>query len=187
MSATTELPMYFRSDKWVDWFLDHDPTADDLHTAFARVGRVEAVGLLVDLFNEGVFLFNSTALAAVVGDVWSMSEFPDTHLEHDAWRAMFDAAGYTEDGVITDRPSESVRLWRGSVAERRDDWSWTDNRDVAARYASGDWYRRPTGTVWTALVEPSRLLARNTGRGEHEYVVDARGLAIVDDTKPGPR
>ena len=98
----------------------------------------------------------------------------------DTWRDLFELAGYTEDGKPAERPAEPLTLYRGSVPERKALWSWTDNREVAARYASGNYYRRPSGILWVATVDPWRLLARNTDRSEYEYVVDTEGLVIVE-------
>ncbi|GLY38299.1 hypothetical protein Amsp01_043230 [Amycolatopsis sp. NBRC 101858] len=69
-------------------------------------------------------------------------------------------------------------MYRGSVADRRADWSWTDSRDVARTYAAGGFGGRLPGAIWTAMVEPERLLARHTDRDEFEYVVDTAGLVI---------
>jgi len=60
---------------------------------------------------------------------------------------------------------------------------------VATGYAQGTRARRPTGTVWQALVEPWRLLARNEGpdnRDEAEYVVDTDGLDVLEH-RPHPQ
>ncbi|MEV5718180.1 hypothetical protein AB0L41_30200 [Amycolatopsis mediterranei] len=64
------------------------------------------------------------------------------------------------------------------MADRRDSWSWTDSRDVARTYAAGGFGGRRPGAIWTALVDPDRLLARNRDRDEFEYVVDTTGLTI---------
>jgi len=37
--------------------------------------------------------------------------------------------------------------------------------------------------VWEAVVEPWRLLARNTERDDHEYVVDTDGLDVTASRK----
>lgn len=64
------------------------------------------------------------------------------------------------------------------MADRRDDWSWTDCRNVARTYAAGGFGGRLPGAIWTATVAPDRLLARNRDRDEFEYVVDTTGLTI---------
>ncbi|WP_143086266.1 hypothetical protein [Amycolatopsis saalfeldensis] len=49
---------------------------------------------------------------------------------------------------------------------------------TARAYAVDGVRGRPSGAIWTALVEPDRLLARNRDRDEFEYVVDTAGLTI---------
>lgn len=174
-------------DEMLEWLLGREaPLNDDLlGTALSRVGRNNGPWLLGSLWADG-WLTEGLA-AGVVGPAWSAAEFPDRLLDHDEWRSLFALGGYTVDGQRADRPLEPITLWRGSVEERRADWSWTDSREVAERYASGR-YGRPVGVVWRAVVEPHRLLARNTDRQESEYVVDTEGLVIerCPDTTPAP-
>jgi hypothetical protein len=92
-------------------------------------------------------LVTAAELAMVIGDVSSSAEYPDAYLEHETWCGLFTIAGYTVDGVPTERAATSVTLYRGSVSEQRADWSWTDSLEVASRYASGEHYHRPHGTV----------------------------------------
>jgi hypothetical protein len=172
------VPFVFTVEEMVEHFsVTGEPTPDELYTACCRVGRIPAVALLVDLLHEG--FLTPEAATARVAEAWSDSEYPDSHADHDVWRRLFALAGYTVDGSRAERPTGALTLWRGSVIERRADWSWTDNREVAERYADPTHYRRPEGVVWQATVEPWRLLARNTGRNEHEYVVDTKGLTIT--------
>lgn len=177
--TTSDERVMLTSEEWLEHFLDHDLDRDSLMTALVRVGRVPAVGLLADLAAEG--MLTAELAAEFVGPAWSMSEYPDTHLDHDTWRGLFSLSGYTVDGVPAERPTEPLVLWRGSVPERKSDWSWTDNREVAARYAGGDHYHRPKGIVWRAVVDPHRLLCCNLEREEREYVVDTEGLTIKVD------
>ncbi|WP_331727191.1 hypothetical protein OG871_39680 (plasmid) [Kitasatospora sp. NBC_00374] len=93
---------------------------------------------------------------------------------------MFRAAGYTADGVPAQLPSAPVELWRGSVPERRRDWSWTASLAVAQGYAAGTAAVRPAGKLYRTVAPPSALLAYNSGREEDEYVVDTRGLRISE-------
>lgn len=174
------VPLVFTVEAMVEHFADQgEPGVEQLGEALGRLGRNDGPALLFDLHNEG--LLSADAAAAHTGTAWSMAEYPDAYLDHESWRWLFSHAGYTHDGKRSDRPAEAVRLYRGSVPERRADWSWTDRRDVAERYAAGGLGGRPAGQVWTALVEPWRLLCRNDdtdGRNEAEYVVDTDGLQI---------
>jgi hypothetical protein len=121
-------------------------------------------------------------LAATVGSVWSLAEFPDQCLEREQWLELFQSASFTVDGQRAPRPKEPLTLWRGSVAERRSDWSWTVDRKVAKRYAGGTMFGRPNGEVWQVTAPPEALLAANLGpdgRKESEYIVNTDGLDIV--------
>lgn len=152
-----------------------------LDQARSRIGRNHGPELLWCLHLER--LLDPDVAAAHVGEVWCMAEYPDVYLDHDAWRLLFEMAGYTRDGVRVDRPAEPLTLYRGSVRQRRADWSWTDRLEVAERFAAGGIGGRPAGVVWRAVVEPWRLFARiddEDGRNESEYVVDTQGLVIVE-------
>ncbi|OXM50265.1 hypothetical protein CFP71_27925 [Amycolatopsis thailandensis] len=149
---------------------------EELDLALGRVGRVDGPVLVSGLQVRS--LITDTQLTAVLGRVWSMAEYPDRALGHARWRELFAKAGYAADGRPESRPDTTLRLYRGSVERRRTDWSWTDSLDVARDYALSGIRGRPRGTIWTALVDPAMLLARNTGRDEKEYIVDTSGLAI---------
>lgn len=182
MMTSMSVPYVFTVEELFEHFVEEGPPdVEQLGTARFRIDRNHGPALLADLHNEG--LLDPDVAAAHVGVVWSMAEYPDAYLDHEAWRWLFALAGYTHNGVRTARPSGALTLYRGSVPERRGDWSWTDNIDVARRYAAGGLGGRPAGRVWRAEVDPRRLLARNDeedGRAEAEYVVDTDGQTIVE-------
>ncbi|MFI6030713.1 hypothetical protein [Amycolatopsis magusensis] len=149
---------------------------DELAVALMRISGDDGPVLLDALYQHR--LVSDQVLSCFVGLAWAGAEFPDRVLGRDRWRELFAAAGYTEDGLRVPRPTAPQRLYRGAVADRRADWSWTESRAVARTYAAGGFGGRLPGAIWTALVEPERLLARNTDRDECEYVVDTAGLAI---------
>lgn len=141
--------------------------------------RLDGPALLHTAWSSGAI--DAHVLAVHVGRVWSMAEYPDAALGHPVWRRLFAAAGYTADGRPARPPAGPVELWRGSVPERRTDWSWTARRAVAEGYATGTGARRPTtGRLYRVLAPPPALLAHNTGRGEDEYVLDTHGLALTE-------
>ncbi|GGX40935.1 hypothetical protein [Streptomyces noursei] len=142
-------------------------------------GRLDGPALLFDAwFGKTI---DAGTLAAHVGRVWNMAEYPDAALDRPAWRQLFAMAGFTADGRPAERPADPVELWRGSVPERRDDWSWSTRRAVAEGYATGTGARRPTtGRLYHVVAPPSALLAHNTGRDEDEYVLDTDGLSITE-------
>lgn len=153
-------------------------TAGDLSAQILRAGRINGPALLFDAWYSDQI--TPGTLAALIGDVWSMAEYPDRALDRETWVEMFQAAGYTADGKPAEKPTEPIRLWRGSTPARRRLMSWTTDRAVAAKFAAGI-RGRAVGRVWTITCPPAALLAANTGRGESEYVVDTRGLAITED------
>ncbi len=184
MMPGVQVPHVFTVEELVEHFVEAGgPTAEQLGEALLRLDRNLGPGLLADLEAEG--LLKANVAAAHVGSVWSMAEYPDRHLDRESWRALFSLAGYTVNGTPAGWPTEALTLYRGSVPDRRADWSWTDKLEVATRYATGGIGYRPThGKVWQAEVEPHRLLARNddaAGRNESEYVVDTEDLVIIEN------
>ncbi|MFF7763115.1 hypothetical protein [Streptomyces griseorubiginosus] len=152
-------------------------TKDELATLISRAGRCYAPEFVAVAYVSGKV--TTETLVAFVGAAWSESEYPDRELHHDTWRRLFYAAGFTVDGHPAERPAEPLTLYRGSVPERRTDWSWTRNRAVAERFAAGIHGRRE-GLIWVCQVPPARMLAINTERDEDEVVVDTRGLRICE-------
>lgn len=180
---TGQLPMITDVDEAIRRYCEADPLdPDDLHTALVRVGRNPAVQLLGELLIAGKV--TERAAARVAASVWCGAHDPQGGLDEETWLELFELAGYTVDGVPAARPVQPRRLYRGSVPERRDRMSWTDDREVAERFAAGGLEGRERGVVWTALVEPWRLLCRihEGGRGEAEYVVDTRWLEITESS-----
>lgn len=152
--------------------------ADHLQRLLNWVGRLNAPALLHDAwFGPAV---TAADLARHLGPVWSGAEYPERNLSKETWRELFRAAGYTRDGAPAPLPPGPVELWRGSVPERRRDWSWTATRAVAQGYADGTGANRPPGRLYRTVAPPAALLAYNTGRDEDEHVVDTRGLRITE-------
>jgi hypothetical protein len=151
-------------------------TADELEYLICREGRNHGPAVLFDAwFGKRI---DRDTLAAVIGGVWSGAEYPDQCIDRIGWRHLFRAAGFTIDGKPAQRPDDPIRLWRGTVPERRTDWSWTTDRTIAEGYANGTAARRPKGRLYTVLAPPEALLCANNCRDEAEYVVDTRGLQI---------
>ena len=156
----------------------------------ARLGREAGPILLHERWTSGVML--ASTLAAVIGGVWSAAEFPDDperdlSLSQDAWRDLFNAAGFTVGGRPTERPSEALRVYRGAIWERRRLWSWTTDPQVAQAFTVNihrSYVRDGVpaqSEVWTTLAPARSLLARNTAdnaRDESEVVVDTHRLRI---------
>lgn len=152
-------------------------TTEELSRLIGLAGRVNGPDFLAEALVDGK-VTNDT-VTALVGEVWSSAEYPDRELDHDTWRWLFDVAGFTVDGQPAARPTEPMTLYRGSVPERRTDWSWSRDRSVAERFAAGVRGRAP-GRLWVCEVPPEAMLAVNTERDEDEIVVDTRGLQITE-------
>lgn len=153
-------------------------TTAELDYLIGREGRNSGPENLADAYSDDKV--TAETLTALIGGIWSMAEFPDRHLDRDTWRWLFKVAGFTIDGTPSERPTEPILLWRGSVPERRTDWSWSTERAVAQRYAFGNLNFRPIGRLYVVLAPPESLLCANTERDEAEYVVDTRGLNIQE-------
>jgi len=155
-------------------------TTGELDYLIGREGRNSGPSLLADAYSQG--RISDATVTALIGGIWSGAEYPDRHLDRDEWRWLFDVAGFTIDGEPADRPEQPVLLWRGTVPERRTDWSWSTDRTIAEGYANGTAARRPVGRLYTVLAPPQALLCANNGRNEAEYVVDTRGLNVCEVT-----
>lgn len=155
-------------------------TTDEFERLLGFAGMRNGPALLFDAY-AGRHI-DSATITAVIGPVWSTAEYPDQNIDRDGWRILFRRAGFTIDGKPADRPEEPLELWRGSVPERRRDWSWSTDRTVAEGYANGTSARRPQGRLYRVVAPPEALLCANAERGEAEYVIDTRGLRITEQT-----
>ncbi|MFF7973837.1 hypothetical protein [Streptomyces sp. NPDC007905] len=155
------------------------------------LGSARAPGLLYECWTQRKISVRT--LRTHLGSIWHVSDIPDYWLDHDQWRELFHAAGYTRvrygalasPGLITyergekaDPPTGPITVYRGAITERRDDWSWTASPAVAARWASGHLYNRPPGHVWTTTAPPDHVLCR-IDRWD-QYVIDTHGLTITE-------
>lgn len=152
-------------------------TTEEMQTLLLSAGRVEGPGLLA--YAWWLRRIETATLTSLVSDVWSDAEYPQRSLRADDWRDLFSAAGFTIDGKAADRPTEPVRLYRGSPKSMRRRWSWTSSVETAERFATGRLRGRQLGQVWTVLAPPDVLLCVCGGRDEREHVIDTRGLKIV--------
>jgi hypothetical protein len=114
-------------------------------------------------------------LALYVTKAWA-SAGADRHtaLTRDQWRHLFRAAEFTRNG-FRDTAPDALTLYRGSPAEHRDNWSWTERPEVAQYYV-----RRHGGQLWTTTASGAALLAYRSTRllDLDEYIVDTDGLEI---------
>jgi hypothetical protein len=155
-------------------------TTDEFEQLLGYAGMRNGPALLFDAW-AGRHITPET-ITATIGEVWSCAEYPDQNIDRDGWRILFRKAGFTIDGKPAERPTEPLTLWRGSVPERRRDWSWSTDRTVADGYANGTGARRPKGRLYRVVAPPEALLCANNGREEAEYVIDTRGLRITEES-----
>lgn len=176
------VPMIFDPDELMAWLVkqDHEPTADEVETVMLRLGRTHAPWVLGELHCYG--LLGDDVATALVGLAWSIAEYPEDVLGRDLWLELFDIAGFTIDGKAAPRPSQSLTLYRGAPPERRARMAWTTSVDLAQRFATEGLRGRETGELWTAAVEPWRLLTVDNGRTEHEHVINPDDLEIIRHT-----
>lgn len=139
--------------------------------------------MLWTAYREG--LITNDTIAEVIGRIWNDSDHPDDPYQmysvtHERWAHMFIEAGYTRGGKRAERPTEAIRVYRGTAWPRRRLWSWTTDLATARRFANGV-DRREIGEVWTTLAPPRSLLAWNTQENarEDEVIVNTDGLRIT--------
>ncbi|MET9265227.1 hypothetical protein [Amycolatopsis sp. NPDC004079] len=152
-----------------------DPWADDAIALYARfrAGELSPDDLLAEL-----------------PQIWRCRPRRDPLGNPEAWRRMFEHAGYFEwksgesRGRRARRPWRRQLLYRGATEDRRLGLSWTKNPRIAEHFAR---HRQPdgeTGHVWTGVFAPSLLLARV--RDEQEFLVRAGGAKVRRLRTPVP-
>ncbi len=150
-------------------------------------GRNELPALLFDLWGEGWFSDAPDALAPAIEDAWTSGEWPLDVADVDEWLVLFEEVGFINNvlGDETARPREAKTLYRGATPDMAARMSWTDRLETAQWFA--DRFGGVLGRkVWTAHVDPSRLLAHfhdEDNPREWEWVVDPRGL-VVEEHSP---
>jgi hypothetical protein len=171
-----------RHEQW-DGLLRHEITLTPavFQSFLCSFGRLEGARLLLELWDAG--LRDPALIASAAPAVWQMldhREWPALGgLTRSQWLTYFEHTGFVLDGVQAVRPEGRVRLYRGCQVEHRRGMSWTENLDLARRFAA----RAPepeASAVWTADVPWHRVMAviTNVRDGEHEHVVDPKGLRI---------
>lgn len=116
-----------------------------------------------------------------VAEAWDLCPWPMSVLTRASWVALFGVAGYTRELVPAPRPRVALRLFRGSDPAGVEGLCWSESRDVA-RWMAG---RFAVGVVWSAVVEPWRLLAYLDEGWEQQHVVDTTGLQVEVVDGPG--
>lgn len=115
--------------RWPDWPEGLTEDQDGVYSLRGEVTRividacltalppVEAPNLVFDIaFAQSVDL-SDPAMAGIVATAWAASEQPTRALCRAEWVNLLRQNGYSIDGRAADRPTESVRVFRGCVRE----------------------------------------------------------------------
>ena len=139
-------------------------------------------------------------LPEIITNIWTWDDSPTSDLGEADWLEIFHAAGFFSypplvvrqpDGTRAPlaRPSSTVTLYRGSLADRMRRMSWTCELDLAEQLG-----RRHTpygaAVLYKATVVPGAILAYLERRGEGwTVVVDPAELTSIErfGDIPGPR
>lgn len=156
---------------------------DQFTKMLGLAGRNAGPGLLYHAWMSHVILPGT--VTAMICHVWSGVEYPQDWLRRVDWMDLFAEAGFTVDGRSAERPTEPVKLWRGCVPSLRRRMSWTSDREMAEKYATGMLRGRPRGVVHETVAPPNALLCVNhISRQESEYVINTLGLKIHESQTP---
>jgi hypothetical protein len=101
--------------------------------------------------------------AALVGRAWAQHNNKTNVMDWDQWRAWFEHAGYSVNGVPARRPLRPVRLYRGGP--HPEGWHWSSSVAVAVAHARGR-------HLWSAMVPPAALLCVVPFGPGDEHAVD---------------
>jgi hypothetical protein len=130
--------------------------------------------LLLALLRHGKITDSQASFAA---HAWAFAQYPQDATTDDEWRQLFEVSGYLLNHTRSERPTEPLRLYRGSTEEFRGRWSWTSDPALAQAFADGS-RKRPSGRVWTVCPPRDRLLSCYAAREGPEHIVDVTGLDI---------
>lgn len=110
---------------------------------------------------------------------WRAPEWPEQG-DGVLWRATWRRLGFCSDLEGEQPPTSPLALYRGAVPRYKRGMSWTADLDkarwFARRFPPSNYFGQ--GRVYAATVPPERVFARIADRGEDEWVIDTRGLAI---------
>jgi hypothetical protein len=118
--------------------------------------------------------------AELVSYTWSIAEFPGLSLSKRHWLGLWRKAGFTMDGKPAERPTEPMLLWRAAHPTYKRGFAWTDSRKVAEWFLQARYGRNHR--LYEVVAPPDRLLAyiHDSGRGESEWIIDARALPLIE-------
>ena len=190
MTTATTPKFYGNTETQIEDIIEHvgkmgNPVPWSEITAMSTLGRNHVPALLVDLLGKdmgmGIYLDMNT-LGEALEDAWTGAEFPERTVERELWITMFGWSGYIVDTTARERPAEPLTLYRGAKPDAKAGMAWTGSLEQAQWFANRP-LQSGEGKVYTATVEPERLLAHfPESRGEDEYVIDSEDLEITEYT-----
>lgn len=138
-------------------------------------GRNDLPAALFDAYYLGhAFADRPDLLGYAAADAYGLAEWPCQNVDAHVWRTWFEEAGYTENGLRTERPARVPTLWRAYVLTDSGNpmpgLSWTEERGRAEVY-----HRRNLRYGWPSVLarlddaHPAEVLAR--GHEEAEWML----------------
>jgi len=121
-----------------------------------------------------------SAAPGTLETAWTHPEYPEQIGGTASWRKAFEKVGYIENDRYARRPEEPLTLYSGLYGDDAvniEAWhqmAWTSDIKIARWFA--DRFHDPRQVVLRATVEPERLYAHFTNRGESEYVINTDEL-----------
>jgi hypothetical protein len=108
---------------------------------------------------------------------WIMTDRPLAGVGTRQWVEMFKSTGFVTDNEWSTPPTEPLTLYRGHGLGRMRGLAWTNNRNIALRFARR--HIQSTGQpgfLSAARVPPHAVLAMLANRTESEFVVNPNCL-----------
>lgn len=152
------------------------PAGEDLLKKICFHGRNSGPDFLFDAIWCGGL--PESDFPKLVGQVWSMCEYPARAMEPEEWLELFNDIGFcNEAGNRVERPQE-ITLYRGASVHESETgeygMSWTTDRGMAIFFAHVYFARSGDNRVYRCVMPGSALVAdyRDGGRNESEIVVN---------------
>jgi len=121
---------------------------------------------------------------AALLEVWLMAEFPTQAMPWQIWLHYFKQVGFISDDPNIEKPLQPLTIYRGAVKHKRKGMSWTQDKELAAWFASRfNGVNNNKCFLYTTDIEPDYILAIITGvngrEGETEVIIDPEGLQNI--------
>lgn len=120
--------------------------------------------------------------------IWQLKN-DECAVSNDVWHGMFGEAHFTVDRVVSKRPRQTIRAYRGATFENRHGLSWSLDKYQAEYFARSRQAPGAVARIWVANIPASKIYAHYLDGWEKEVTADVRGLDIypVEDAGNLPR